>query len=370
MKKTLLHLTILIGGLVVSCDTADLPQGKNANNDYPLIQKKSTMFSYIESIAIHNATDCKYDILIFPSWNKLWETADELDKLIDYDCDLFDATVPSEISDDKYETLANEAGFDEDNILINFEKDLGFCSLRKKIDILESDWLQLQGDGEWDIKEDPDNHFIFDETERTLFSENAEVIIGESKATYIYYKLISDHSWIEVHNWDLEAISQISNGTTPKNNPNVILKGFTDEKTYEKPSPCKKHVKTAKYHTNGSDRIKTKSKVINNSAWGAKKISALTVGYKKKRGKWKRSRTTITAGITGAYGTNNCILYQDCSRQFEKYLVKERKRRRVKAKFSGHRYEGASLIIGIQPQKAFSYHKQGSINLKMDYYEL
>lgn len=362
--------------MVVSCDKEELVQEQNVKNDSSIAQKQSSMFSYIQSIKINNGVDCENNILIFPSWGKLWETADLLDEKIDYECDMFDATVPNNITDDDYDSLADALGFDEDNVLRSFENDLGFCSLRRKIEGLENDWLELQGDGEWNINEDPDNHFIYDETERTLFSVNTEVIIGETEAEYVYYKLIDDFNWIEVHNWDLEAIRQVSIGIIPINNSNVIVQNIVMDEVPETPLECITHIKTAKYHVNGSNRIKQKSKLINDNPWGPKKISALTVGYKKKNGKWKRRRTTITAGVTGVYGTNNSLLYIDCTVPLEKYKVKERKRRRVKAKIRGHRFTndaGAHLEnfkIGVKPQSAYSYHKQGAINLKLDYYDM
>lgn len=370
MKKIFLNFSILMGLVAISCEDSDLSQEQNAKNDNSLMQRQSSMFSYIESIRINNGVDCENNILIFPSWEKLWETADKLDEMIDSDCDAFDATVPNNLSDDQYDALAEASGFDEDNTLIKFEEDLAFCSLRRKIESLENEWLELQGDGVWNINEDPDNHFIYDETERALFSINTEVIIGERKSGYVYYKLVNDFNWIEVHNWDLEAITQVSNGNIPTNNPNVIVKEIKREENPPNSTECKTHVKTAQYHLNGSNRIKRKSKVINNNSWGAKKISALTVGYKKKNGKWKRRRTWITAGVTGNNGTNNSIVYHNCGTAYEKHKAKERRRRRVKAKIRGHQFDGGSLIIGVKPQKAYGYHKQGSIDLKLDYYDM
>ncbi|KQS46097.1 MAG: hypothetical protein DCE86_06415 [Flavobacteriaceae bacterium] len=329
------------------------------------------MFSYIESIKIDKGSDCGSDILIFPSWEKLWETADKLDEMIDKECDLFDATIPDNITDEKYDDLADIAGFDEDNVLVRFEDDLAFCSLRKKVEVLENKWIESQGDGDWNINEDPDNHFIYDETERALFSVNNEVIIGEKKTGYIYYKLIDNFNWIEVHDWDINAIKQVSRGLIPTNNPNVIVvKKIKTNENLQSSAECKTHIKKTRYYLNGTNRIKIKSKVINNDSWGAKKISALTVGYKKKNGKWKRARTRIAAGVTGSDIANNSVLYQNCGIAFEKHKVKEKRRRRVKAKIRGQRFDGASLIIGIKPQKAYSYHKQGSINLRLDYYDM
>ncbi|MBS4041666.1 MAG: hypothetical protein KGZ81_13845, partial [Flavobacteriales bacterium] len=210
MKRILLNFSILLGLVVVSCDNADLSQEQNAKNDNSLMQRQSTMFSYIESTQINNGVDCENNILIFPTWEKYWETIEVLDQMIENDCDSFDATVPNNITDDQYDALADAAGFDEDNVLRKFEEDLAFCSLRRKIESLENDWLDQQGDGQWDINADPDNHFIDDETERTLLSQNAEVIIGSKERGYVYYKFIDDEgNWIEVHNNDSQAILQV-----------------------------------------------------------------------------------------------------------------------------------------------------------------
>ena len=59
MKRILLNISILLGLVVVSCDNADLSQEQNAQNDNSLMQRQSTMFSYIESTQINNGVDCK-----------------------------------------------------------------------------------------------------------------------------------------------------------------------------------------------------------------------------------------------------------------------------------------------------------------------
>lgn len=368
MKTNLLNILIIIGLLSISCENNNVIQEIGSTDTWEVSKTQSSMFDYIKSTNIANDTKCENTILIFPSWDKYWETIDKLDDMIENDCDSFDATVPADITDDEYDSLADASGFDEDNTLRKFETDLAFCSLRSKIESLENDWLDKQGDGDWNINEDPDNHFIEDETERSLLSSNSEVIIGKSKDEYVYYKRLDDFYWIEVQKWDIKAIEQVSNNI-PTNNPNVIIKDFRKEIT-ETNSECKTFVKEFRYHQNGSNRIKRKSKVINNDWWGYKKISALTVGYKKKRGKWKRRRTRITVGITDINGTSDGTLYQKCEKPFRKFKVKEKRRRRVKAKFSGARYQGASLIIGIQSQKVYGIHKQRSIDLKLDYYEM
>ena len=148
MKKILLNFSILAGLMVVSCENLDVSQEQIANNDVSLIQKQSSMFSYIESTQINNGVECENNILIFPTWDKYWGTIDQLDVMIDADCDAFDTTVPNNVTDDQYDALADASSFDEDNVLRKFEEDLEFCSLRRKIESQEAAWLDLQGDGQ------------------------------------------------------------------------------------------------------------------------------------------------------------------------------------------------------------------------------
>jgi HSP20 family molecular chaperone IbpA len=92
--------------------------------------------------------------------------------MVDIECDKFDATIlrneynritktkssALSISDDEYDVLADLAGFDEDNALLEFEKDLDFKSLRRKIAVEEDNWLAEQGDGKWNSNKT--YHFI------------------------------------------------------------------------------------------------------------------------------------------------------------------------------------------------------------------
>lgn len=366
MKKNILNFSLFVGLFFISCENINNSKQETAKD----IQKRqSSIFSYIDSFHIDNEIGCENNILIFPSWQKYDETIDSLDDMIDAQCDEFDATVPANITDDEYDALASAANFDEDNVLIKFEDDLAFCSLRCKISKEEDIWLENQGDGEWNPNEDPDNHFIDDETERTLLSERAEVLIGDKKNGYTYYKFLDDSgNMISVINGDLVAMSQVSNGTIPTGNPNVII--ITPRKTETGTINCKVDLKEVRYEIYGPNRIKRKSKVRNNDWWSHKKISALTKGYKKKNGRWKKRRTWITAGVTDISGSYNGHIFNDCQKDFEIRKTKERRRRRVKVKIRGDRFEGGNLMIGIEPKGVYSYHKQGILDVKRDYYEM
>ena len=383
MKRILLNFSILLGFVVVSCDNADLSQEQTAKNDNSLMQRQSSMFSYIESTQINNGVDCKNNILIFPTWEKYWETIEVLDQMIENDCNSFDATVPNSITDDQYDALADAAGFDEDNVLRKFEEDLAFCSLRRKIEILENDWLDQQGDGQWDINADPDNHFIDDETERTLLSQNVEVIIGDKKNGYVYYKFIDDEgSWIEVHNNDTQAISQVSQGIIPTNNSNVVV---VKPKEENNSGTCKSKVKEVAYEVSGGDRLKRISKIrresgIKFSSTGnvstsifKSKIKAKTKGYRKKNGKWRCRRTWITAGLDvyDIYSTGNG--FDTCNDAIEINKFKEKRRRRVKVKRKIDTFVGVLSDIHyftVQNDKLFSFHKKGNLIINKDFYDM
>ena len=81
MKRIILNFAILTGLVVASCDNADLSQKQNDKNDNLLMQRQSSMFSYIQSTHINNGVDCEKNILIFPTWEKYWETIDILDQM-------------------------------------------------------------------------------------------------------------------------------------------------------------------------------------------------------------------------------------------------------------------------------------------------
>ena len=377
---------LLLCLIIISCGENEPLQNDVKLSFVNVLKRESSNFNYIKSFRIENGTAKGNNVLIFPSWDKYFETIDKLDEMVDKDCDAFDATIQNtqyaqyrinktskssalNISDDEYDELADEAGFDEDNVLVKFEDDLKFASLRKKIAIDEEKWLTEQGDGVWNSKLDPDNHFIDDETERTLLSEKAEVVIGDDNIGYVYFKLLDDYGGrIEVYNSDLVTITQVSKGYIPKNKNNVVV--VESNMTQNTAIDCKRDLKEVEYEIFGSNRIKRKSKVRNNDWWSHKKISAMTIGYKKKNGKWKKRRTNIAAGITNINGTSAGFVYNNCSTKFEIMEIKEKHRRRVKVKVRGDRYNGGNLIIGIKDNNVYSFHKQDGLNVKKDYYDM
>lgn len=319
---------------------------------------------------LENGVECSNNILIFPSWELYGQTIDMLDQMTEEYCDAFDANVSPNVTDEEYDALCNEQGFDEDNVIVNFENDLHFCSLRKYLEDKESQWLEMQGDGQWNVADDPDNHFIDEETERELLSIRAEVIIGDKKSNYTYYKFTDDKGGVViVHNGDTNAMTQVSNGTIPANNPNVEI--VNPGKADVTPPGCKSEIKEISYESDGGNRIKRKNKIRNESPWSAKRIVSVTIGYKKKGSKWKRKRTWITAALTNSTADGNGTYFIDCSVEQDVNNLKNKRRRRVKAKERFHRYDGNTNVAATtQSELIYTVNRQGVIDFRKDFYEM
>lgn len=384
MKKVILCVSILLGFLV-SCEKNDLTQETTTTNiNNSLFQRQSEIISGVESTLIDNGlgeTGCENNILIFPTWESYWSTIDQLDQLTENYCDNFDATIPDGLTDDEYDALCESAGFDEDNMIIKFENDLAFCSLRQKLDLAETVWLELQGDGAWDANSDPDNDFIDDDTERALLSIGHEVIIGDKKRGYVIYKFFDDEgNYVAINNMDVAALQQINHGTIPTNNPNVTV----SVPPREKPK-CKDKVKEVSYEESGDNKIKRISKIrrefgVSNSstasvstAFSKSKVKAKTKGYVKKRGRWKSKRSWITVGIDGTEAYSNGDGYNTCEESISINNIKEKRRRKVKVKEVIDPFVGVLSDLHyftVDDNKLFSLHKQGGLLINRDFYDM
>lgn len=191
MKSNLKLITVSLLFTLFSCEKTEL---KNEESNKPfskiaVVDPNIAIYGDIKAWQINNgiSNNCGKNILVFPSWVNYNQTIDYLDQQTETYCDAFDLQW-GYLSDDLYEVKCNELGFDEDKKLLQFENNFTFCSLRKKINTLETAWLAIQGDGLWDANADLDNHFIEDDTERALLNEGVEVIIGPfgiKKTSYI-----------------------------------------------------------------------------------------------------------------------------------------------------------------------------------------
>lgn len=376
MKKNILKIAFLLTLSFNSCDKAELTQNEITQANKTSSQetmRQSSMFNYIESINVNNGlnTECENNILIFPSWEEYHLTIEKLDELTENYCNAFDANIPANISDEQYDALCESAGFDEDNILRQFEEDLAFCSLRQKINVAEDAWLDTQSETGPFVGNDPDDDFIDDETERALLNEGHEVIIGDRKKGYVIYKFIDDlGNFYQINNMDLELLQAINNGQVPVGNPNLVINS-------PKPSDdeCKQKVKEKEFEENGIYRFKRISKIRKSIDYEIRysKIKATTKGYKLKKGKWKRRRTDITASIGAVDSNTNGFIYVECNKEQELLKTKSKKRRRVSVEKKcpdlisvNDKLDSWSII----DNKIYSFHQQGNFNVSKDFYDM
>lgn len=321
--------------------------------------------------------------MIFPTWDKYHETIDALDQMTEQYCDNFDSSVPNGISDEQYDALADAANFDEDDILRKFEEDLEFCSLRQKIEALENSWLEQQGDGDWDMDSDPDNHFIDDETERALLSQNVEVIIGDKIKGYTYYRFFHDMgTWIELYANNISVLTQMIQNQ-PVKNPISLAIVHKPEILYE--GSCKYKVDERKPRDFDNYKLKRVSKV--RPAFGTNCLSnpcksifpsiikSKTKGYVKRGNKWRSRRLNIAAGICGENPNEVGYVFIDCVDEDSLYKVKEKRRRKVKVKYRSitdmntyysppRRYN-----FELRDNRLYSFHKVNGNVEKIDFYD-
>ncbi len=378
--KKILFLVILV--IVSSCQEDSLV---NSPENFNLTLKSSDIFSDINSITINNGLSNpgnKNNILLFPSFEKYQEIIDKLDSLIDEHNDAFEAKADPNLSDEDYEQLALSSGFEEDQPLLDFEKSLNFSSLRKKILEDELNWLSSQTDTIWNADEDPDNHHIFDDTERSLLNIGSEFIVGTSRENYVIHKILSNCVAIKILDLDLDLLrlinidpmGYIENTTNyPENLMVIIADGCAGNGGSGGGGSCKSRVDYRKYFSTGSEtKIKTidkiKEKVLSGDHGIAGSVLKSKTKYYRKNtgifGGWRKGITTISVEIQGSY--NNF-----CSSSFKNVspnLKKTAKRHKVKVKAW---YEpGLTDYYAIRaPNKLFGVHKRRADVVKtIDFY--
>ncbi len=368
MKKILIFAT----SLFLACDNNDLSK-ENKIKDKSITERQSSLYANIESTFINNglSTSCENNILIFPDWDTYYLTIDKLDDAVDNHCDAFEQSTDPNLTDEEFEAYGESIGFDEDQPLRDFERDLAFCSLWHKIYDNETAWLAQQTDDDWDIEEDPDNYFVDEETERILLNTANEVMIGTRKNGYVIYKFF-DWGYIEIHNNDTNALTQINTtGTIPQNNPNIIV---VNEKTENQTTPdCKGNIEHRKYFRTGSKtRIKTVDKIKDfrggPSPIKSSKIKSKTKYYRKKLGLWMRGKTTISAGWTDSnYNRLNYFLnWYECGQEYSINSLKTRKRSKVKNKFKG---DSDNYFRVLDNQLLGTHKRRNDIIKKIDYFD-
>ncbi len=344
-------------------------------------------------------TTCTNNIVVFAIIALYESTIENLETQIEAHNNSFDQLTIA-MTNEQADEYADSIGFDEDKPLTDFENQYNFCSLRKKINTLESQWLEQQGDGNWNLEYNPDSYYVDDDVERTLLNEQSEVLIGTCETGYILYKFYNwGHIQLPLSNLtDLtNVLTQLNNGNYPLvlpiniygsslNTVTQILNNSPYDCSAQPLVECPTVIYTEPTNSPANscqDKIKEKGENIFNSGrrilWKHKfiklsnfitggkvtRIKSVTKSFKKKNGKWKKFRTSIAAGVTGA-------AYEDCTG--EKAINEEKQKRRKRVKIKVELAEPVSQYSQYQknkvrPNSLFSIHKQESNVYQKEIYQ-
>lgn len=337
MKNLLMKFMLIFSALVffTSCEeeiledsqihiTESNENSKTVSQMCNIYQSQSITSTYFDEIRSVNlpftgiSSSLGKNILVLPDITYFYSTVDQLDLMIESHNDAFDiltAGMTAEQADDYTDT----SGFNEDQPVVDFENQLQFSSLRKIIENQYNTWLNLQGDV-FDYTTDPDNHFIEDETERALLGTRADVILGNCRIGFIYYRFF-DWGYVTVPMDDfvdaMDVINDINLSSGDQSVIEDIIKNAGIGNTHGGGTPpnipCSTKLSQYKSFSHSfSNNRKIDGKIKFDKPlfdeWnGNQKIFVKTKSFRKKNNKWKKFRANIYAGFYGKVtGYDNC----------------------------------------------------------------
>lgn len=286
---------IIIAIFFIACDKTGLIDPKN-ESEFECDLNFQINYAPIQKVQkIQTGVNASMELLKFDDMRSFLFTLSELERQTS---ELDDAFVEkySDLTEEEIDDKEEEINFNEDKLLIDFERETRFSSLREKIDIEVEEFLNQE---EPDWYNDPDDHFIDEPSLRTLLNTDSEIQIGN-----IIYKFI-ENGYFEITDGNLNTLSMLDNcnnidyNSLP-DNVNFIgdnLNGL--QKICG--SSCSGWKRNADYKKYGDKRIKWIVK-IRTWPWG-RYVNAKTVNYKKKKKwwgtYWKKYRTFCIAQVYG-----------------------------------------------------------------------
>ncbi len=304
MKQLKIHtisLAILIVGLSACIkekslnpiSTSEFQYDVKSVIDYSSIQVKPKGF---------NGKSGSSKILVFKDMETFLFTLNELERQT---LELDNAFVETykDLDEEAINEKEEEIGFNEDRPLYDFANKLGFKSLFEKIDTEEEEWLN-QEEPDWD--NDPDNHFVDIEEVRTLLNVDGEVQIGD-----FIYKLTED-GYFEISDGSLQSLKLLDGNNLKYISlpANTVFVGDGNSQSKLSSSDCRSGKSDKDFEEFGSKRIKWRVS-HRTYIWGRYAI-AKTKNYKKKRRRWKKYRTYVSADVYGFVSSD-----ADCSGQVD-----------------------------------------------------
>lgn len=346
LTKFLLALTAII---MFSCaDDIEIQENFNTNELTTFSQNPTYMD--VEAIYIDNGTpqNCEFNMLVFESVNHYTQVLEALEELIEAHEDNFVSQYDN-LNEDDLNHVEEQIGHNEYLPLIQFEQELGFCSLRQVVSVWQEDWLESQPENDIDFSDDPDDWFTFaeDDAERTLLNIYGEVVIDRT-----LYKFTNEGFYeINLNSPNLtDILNRINNNGE---SPEEIVRTFGSEVSYETqaqshPDPCLTNLKKSKKLIIDDRRIKMKHRLYTGTF--NRTAMSKTVGYKKRGSKWKRRRMRISAGFRGTISSPNQFCNEEVNFDVQR-SVKKRRTRKYAKRLSRSNYPNNWKI---------SYHELGT----------
>lgn len=193
----------------------------------------------------------------------------------------------SNLDEEAINVKEDEIKFNEEKPLLDFNKQLNFKSLYKKISTEEEEWLRQD---ELDFDNDPDNHFILEDEVRAILNTDAELMIGDK-----IYKYNKD-GYFEIANGSLKILAELSNGVSNYFSLPNNVKFVGDDGS--RGDGCNSNKRNSDKKDDGDKRMKW---VVSHwtHVWG-RRVAAKVDNYKKRKWSgWKKYRTYCVAKVYG-----------------------------------------------------------------------
>lgn len=251
-------------------------------------------------------------------------------------------------SDDDIGDIEELVGFIDEQPYIDFERQLGLFSKRAELSAAEEAWLASTDADLVNSAANPDYSFIQDDEVRSILNVHGEVKVGS-----VFYKFNADGTYFEIPGTLYRELLQLRGYKEGDAIPErAILKGEKEQTILLFPPSegCRASKRDRGNERNGSWRYDYITSIWNHP-WSSR-IMAKTKSYKKKRGRWKKRRATISAKVWGTVQLSQC--------DFPQYLessIKTRRRKKVKryvAKGGGQKIRAFSGSIK-------SYHNSSKV---------
>lgn len=282
------------------------------NDDQSCVYQNSSLkYLSVGQTSISNAgIKFRHGMLVFDTHEIMEETMENLDALWEaQEHEFMEAN--GHLNDDDLNELEIQSGYNSEEPYEIFEAQFpGFLSLRQDIESRENAWLE---DLEiYSSSEDPDNHFIIDDTYRAVLNTDAEYAIGDTifkeyenttlkifgagldtlilamdsiKASGMNVETLSTEE--EVIVLGVKAVIWTTQGGWFPNSGGSSTNGLCHEDTRQKDSD-------KEISADNQYMIKWKLRLSNRQIH--KTVTAVTKSYKKnRRGKWRKYRTSISA---------------------------------------------------------------------------